>query len=341
MTKETSDNSSGDITLPLIIVNPKSAAGATSGKWASTASELRTHFGPFRVAFTTGPGDAINIAELEAKAGRKFIIACGGDGTINEVANGIIRSGAETELGVLPSGTGGDFRRTLRLPSTNREAAIALRDGKTERMDAGLVTFQGHAGETVSRYFLNISSVGLAAGVIRRVKSAKMFDWLPVDRLRGKASFAVSALQEMLEIEAVPVRIRIDDKPEKIIHTISLCIANSRYFGGGMKIAPEAKVTDGLLDIVNVGDMSTMNLLLNAYSVYRGTHLHLDEVNSTVGRTIEVSPVNPDQEVILETDGEMPGKLPAKFEVVPGAILVRAPRRQTGTNGPQRPVGFN
>src|SRR5690349_20729823 len=99
--------------FPLVIVNPKSAAGATRGKWASIASDLRTHFGPFNVAFTKGPGDGINIATRAVESGRRLLSACGGDGTINEIANGILLSGEDVELGILPSGTGGDFRRTI------------------------------------------------------------------------------------------------------------------------------------------------------------------------------------------------------------------------------------
>src|SRR6187551_3377798 len=151
-----------DLSLPLVIVNPKSAAGATSAKWAEMASDLRTHFGPFNVAFTRGPGKGVELAQAAAIAGRKFIIACGGDGTINEVANGIIRSGADAELGVLPSGTGGDFRRTLGIPSDIPEAAVSLRDGVTKVMDVGKITYQDFDGNTTSRYFLNVSSVGMA-----------------------------------------------------------------------------------------------------------------------------------------------------------------------------------
>ncbi|MEQ1603776.1 MAG: diacylglycerol kinase family protein [Pyrinomonadaceae bacterium] len=317
--------SSSDSTLPLIIVNPKSASGATRDKWSLTASELRAHFGPFSVAFTKSQGDGVTIAHRSARDGRKFIIACGGDGTINEVANGIIQSGKDVELGVLPSGTGGDLRRTLGLPLSNREAAVALRDGETRWMDAGRVTFQDHDGETVSRYFLNISSVGLAASVIKRVKGSRIFDWVPMVGVRGKANFAMSALQEVIGPDAATVRIRIDDGDEKTIQTLCLCIANSRFFGGGMMIAPDAKINDGLLDIINVGDMSTAKIILNAYSLYKGTHLSINEVKSTLAKKIEVSAVDPSHEILLETDGEMPGKLPATYEVVPNAIRVRVP----------------
>ncbi|HEX9917563.1 MAG TPA: acylglycerol kinase family protein, partial [Pyrinomonadaceae bacterium] len=97
--------------LPLVIVNPASAGGATGRAWPRLASDLRAHFGAFNCTFTERAGDAAVIARREARAGRNLIIACGGDGTISEVANGILESGADAELGMLPSGTGGDFRR--------------------------------------------------------------------------------------------------------------------------------------------------------------------------------------------------------------------------------------
>src|SRR5260370_874158 len=116
--------------LPLVIVNPASADGATREAWPKIASNLRTHFGPFSVSFTEAIGDGRRLAAEAAKAGRKLIIACGGDGTISEVANGIIESGRETELGILPSGTGGDFRRSLKIPTNVATAARALREGR-------------------------------------------------------------------------------------------------------------------------------------------------------------------------------------------------------------------
>ncbi len=323
-TKNTSDDVS-----PLVIVNPKSASGATRDRWSQTASDLRAHFGPFSVAWTKGPGDGIDLAERAAESGRKFIIACGGDGTINEVANGILRSGEDVELGVLPSGTGGDFRRTLGMPLTNRDAADALRDGETRTIDAGKVTFLDLHGNKVERYFLNVSSFGLAASIIKRVKSAKVFDWLPVESVRGRANFAASTLREIVGMEPVLVRVKIDDRDQETLQTINFCIANARYFGGGMMIAPNAKINDGFLDVVNIGDISTAKILLNAYTLYRGTHNDLPEVKSTTARKIEVSALDPSTEILLETDGELPGKLPATYEVVPDALRVRVPRAET------------
>jgi YegS/Rv2252/BmrU family lipid kinase len=309
---------------PLIIVNPKSAGGSTESRWAQIASDMAAHFGPFELEFTRRPGHGIELARQAAEGGRGFIIACGGDGTINEVANGILRSGKDAELGVLPSGTGGDFRRTLSMPATARECARGLREGVSKKIDVGKVTFHGHDGKTSNRFFLNVSSFGLSAAINERVKQLDL-GWLPNNALRGKAKFAYSTLQEALEVDATLVRVKIDDKDERSLNTLNFCVANSRYFGGGMKIAPDAKLNDGYLDLVNIGEMHTSKILLKAYKLYTGSHLDLKEVNHTFARRIEVTPAN-GKEVKIETDGELPGKLPAVFEVVPEALSVRVPR---------------
>lgn len=308
-----------------MIVNPRSAAGATRENWSATASDLRAHFGPFNVAFTKSPGDGAVIAEKAAADGRSFIIACGGDGTINEVANGILHSGFDVELGVLPSGTGGDFRRTLGMPNGNRDAADALRNGETRVVDVGRVSFTSHSGKKAERYFLNVSSAGLAADVIRRVKSTKVFDWLPVESLRGRANFAISTLKEVLDLDPITLRVVFDEGEPHLLQTIAFCVANSRYFGGGMFIAPDAKINDGLLDVVNIGDIGAAKILMNAYSLYRGTHLEMKEVKSKLAARISIESADPTREVEIETDGELPGRLPAVYEIVPNALRIRVP----------------
>jgi len=311
--------------LPLIIVNPRSASGATRDNWSSIASDLRTHFGPFQVAFTKGPSDGIDLARRSAEEGRRLIIACGGDGTINEIANGIIESGTDCELGIFPSGTGGDFRRTLCIPTELREAARTLRDGRTEAIDVGKITYLNHKGESESRYFLNVSSFGLAASIIERVKGSTSLKWLPLDTVRGRASFALSTLQEVAGLATTNVRVKLDDGDEHPLSTVNFCIANARYFGGGMMIAPDAKIADGFLDVINIGDINTAKILLNAYTLYRGSHLSLKEVRDTLARRIEARPLNDGDEVHIEVDGELLGRLPAVYEVVPKALKVRVP----------------
>jgi YegS/Rv2252/BmrU family lipid kinase len=310
--------------LPLVIVNPKSASGATRDRWSSITSDIRTHFGPFNVAFTKSRGHGSELSKHAAENGRKLIIACGGDGTINEVANGILESGGDAELGVLPSGTGGDFRRSLELPHGSREAARALKNAETKAIDVGKVTFHDHEGNAVSRYFLNVSSVGLAASIIERVKTTNYANWLPVPSLRGKASFAISTLQEVIGIGYATLRVRVDDGEEHGLSSVNFCIANARYFGGGMLIAPEAKIDDGFFDIINIGDLSTLKILLKAHTLYRGTHIALPEVKTRLAKRVEIRSESND--VHLEIDGELPGKLPAVYEIVPKALKIRVPK---------------
>lgn len=315
------------LNVPLIIVNPKSAGGSTEGRWARLAADLARHLGAFRVEFTRAQGHAIEIARNAAGSGHKFIVACGGDGTINETANGILQSGANAELGVLPSGTGGDFRRTLNVPTDSRGLAIYLRDGATRMIDVGRVTFQNHENEQTSRYFLNVSSFGLSASINERVKTQTNLAWLPGDVLRGKAKFAVSTLREVFGSEYVTVRVRIDDGEEKSLNTINFCVANSRFFGGGMKIAPDAVLNDGFFDVVNIGDIRTAKIIFNAYRLYSGSHLALEEVNHKPAKRVAVRPANEADEIHIETDGELPGKLPAVYEIVPNALKVRVPKK--------------
>jgi len=310
--------------LPLLIVNPKSASGSTKDRWAEMAADFRVHFGPFQVAFTKYAGDAIEIARRGAEQGRKLIIACGGDGTINEVANGLIESGRDVELGILPSGTGGDFRRSLGISNTEREAARELRTGETRTIDVGRVTFQNFKDEKVSRYFLNVSSFGLSASIIERVKRTSFLNWLPKSFLRGKTSFAFSTLQEVLDLHFKTVRVKIDDGEERSLNTVNFCVCNARYFGGGMLIAPDSSLTDGVFDIVNIGDIKTAKILLNAWKLYGGTHLTLPEVKASHGKKVVVTAT---EEVNIEIDGELPGKLPATFEIIPQALKLRVPKK--------------
>jgi YegS/Rv2252/BmrU family lipid kinase len=309
---------------PLIIVNPASAGGATGRAWPKLASDVARHFGAFAVAFTERNGEASEIAEREAAGGRRLIIACGGDGTISEVANGILRSGADAELGVLPSGTGGDFRRTLKVPLRHADAARHLREGSTRVLDAGRVTFTDERGEEQSRFFVNVASFGMGGDVIKRVKAREGLPAGAARLLGGRLSFAAAALQATLAFEKPEVRVRLDGGRESRLTVTNFCVANARYFGGGMKIAPTAKMNDGLFDVVAVGDMSTLSILANSYRVYLGTHLGMQDVRHARARRVGAEPAS-GEVVKLEVDGELVGRLPAVFEILPGRLRVRCP----------------
>ena len=310
--------------LPLIIVNPSSAGGATGEAWPGVASAVRRHFGPFEVAFTKRSGEAVEIAEREARAGRTFVIACGGDGTVNEVANGLLRSESRAELGLLPSGTGGDFRRTLGIPQRTADAARALREGETRTMDAGRVTFLNEGGTEESRYFVNVASFGMGGDVIKRVKSREGLPAGAARLLGGRLSFAAAALQAAVTFEKPPVRVSLDGGAASQLNVANFCVANARYFGGGMKIAPSALVDDGRFDVVAVGDVSALTVLANSYRLYLGTHLGMQEVRHALARRVRAESVS-ETVVKLEVDGELVGSLPAEFELLPGALRVRCP----------------
>ncbi|HEX8499500.1 MAG TPA: diacylglycerol kinase family protein [Pyrinomonadaceae bacterium] len=311
--------------LPLIIVNPASASGATGRAWPGAASDVRRHFGPFEVAFTQRGGEAVEIAEREARAGRRLVIACGGDGTISEVANGILRAGSDAELGVLPSGTGGDFRRTLGIPARTADAAKALREGETRTMDAGRVRFVSEGGVEETRFFVNVASFGMGGDVINRVKTRSGLPSGAARLLGGRASFAAAALQAALTFEKPEVSVSLDGGPRSRLTVANFCVANARYFGGGMKIAPAAKVDDGRFDVVAVGDVSALTVLANSYRLYLGTHLGMREVRHARARAVRAESAS-GMEVKLEVDGELAGRLPAEFEILPGALRIRCPR---------------
>lgn len=313
--------------LPLVIVNPKSAAGATGEAWAGIASDLRSHFGSFSVAFTAKPRHGIALGSEAARRGVKLIIACGGDGTISEVANGILESGTDAELGILPSGTGGDFRRSIMIPNRSRDAAGILRTGKTRRIDVGRVTFTNESGAEENRYLIGVASFGMSADIIRRVKNTTS-EWLPTQAprwLSGRVNFGTSMLRAAMESPATEVVVQLDDEHERHLTVANFCIANGRYFGGGMKIAPEAKLTDGRFDIVSIGELGARKILTNAPRIYLGSHLSMDEVHHTLARRVGARAAHNDELVAIEIDGELPGYLPATIQILPGALKVRCP----------------
>jgi YegS/Rv2252/BmrU family lipid kinase len=296
--------------MSLVIVNPASAGGRTGETWPQIASDLRSQFGAFRVLFSKHRGDATVLAIEAARKGAQLIIACGGDGTISEVANGILSSGKDVELGILPSGTGGDFRRTLEIPSRTRDAARILRTGRTARIDAGRVTYVDHNGIDATRYFVGVASCGMSTKVIERVKT-------------DHESFASALLKTAMRNEPVRLVVQLDDSHEHHLVVSNLCVANARYFGGGMKIAPGAKLTDGKFDVIGVGDLSALKIFTSAPRIYAGSHLSMPQVSHALARKITVRAADRAAEVALEVDGELPGRLPATFQIIPEALSVR------------------
>jgi YegS/Rv2252/BmrU family lipid kinase len=307
-----------DLARPLVIVNPRSGRGLTESRWARVRGALTDGLGELDSAFTAGPRDAGAIAEREAAAGRKLIVALGGDGTISEVANGILQAGAgaTTELGIVPRGTGGDFRRTLELPHDVAEAARRVRDGRARAVDAGRVRFRGPDGATEVRHFVNVASFGFSSAVATRANASSK-------RFGGRFAFFAATVRALVSYDNTDVWLTIDDRPRERRRVMLAAVGNGRFFGGGMKICPEARLDDGALDLVTVGDFSKGEVLTNIGRLYEGTHLALDSVENARVTRVAVEPVEADAQIPVELDGETPGHLPAVFEILPAALRIR------------------
>jgi diacylglycerol kinase (ATP) len=307
-----------DTQRPLVIVNPRSGGGLAEAGWAKLVAGLTDGLGPFDTVFTTAPRDATAIARREAQAGRKLIVAFGGDGTISETAHGILEAGAgaTSELGIIPRGTGGDFRRTLDLPKDLAEAARRVREGAARVIDAGRVTYVAHDGGAETRHFINVASFGYSSAVASRANNSSK-------RFGAKMAFVGAAVRTLLAYDNTDVWLTLDDGPRHRRRVMLTAVGNGRFFGGGMKICPEAQLDSGALDVVVVGDLSRGDVIFKGSRLYDGSHLSIEDVTSARARKLVAEPVESDALVPIELDGETPGRLPATFEVLPGALRVR------------------
>lgn len=305
--------------LPLIIVNPAAGGGSAGREWTRSAAQILNHFGPFETAFTRGSGDATQIAERESRTGRRLIIAFGGDGTISEVAGGILLGGSSSELGVLPRGTGSDFHRSLELPSRLADAAHALRNSRSVSIDVGRAIVESKKGNTESHYFVNSASFGLSGEVADRTnRSSKAWG--------GMIAFASRTVRSAFTYDPPDVYLQVEDEPERRSPITMVCLNNGRFFGGGMKIAPSASLVDGRLDLVVVRKLSFAQILAKGPLLYAGAHLGLPEVEHRTARHAQARPTDSRLRIPVEIDGECLGFLPARFEVCPQALLLRVPR---------------
>jgi diacylglycerol kinase (ATP) len=248
------------------------------------------------------------------------VVAVGGDGTLNEVVNGFFHNGAPiptaTKLAMVPLGTGGDFRRTLRIPLDTKAAIEVLTTGLVRRLDAGCVTYQDHDGNTAVRHFINIADAGLGGEVVHRVNTEpKTF---------GAATFTLTSFRTLLTYKNKPMSVNVDGNSRDLVAQ-QVVIANCQYFGGGMRMAPAASPTDGVFDVILVGDAGKLETIRRLGDIRSGKHL--DQRNPKIqlvyGKRISVTST---EKVRLDLDGEQPGFLPALFEIQPGAIEFITPR---------------
>ena len=304
-------------TRTLVIVNPFSRDGATGRRFAGVERRLREALGPLEVEWTKAPRDAERLAREAVRAGVERLLVAGGDGTLSEVATGLLGAGlAEyARIGVLPFGTGGDFARTLGLPRQLERAIACIAEGKVRRIDAARVTLHDDQGRERVYFGVNITSLGISALVVTLAERSPRF-------VGGSGAFLLGTLRAILRHRSHPVTLRVD---AEVVHEGPLILAtaaNGRYFGGGMLVCPNALCDDGRLDVVVVAGLSKLQLLARLYGIYRGTHLNDPSVRSFRGRVIEA--IGPPA-VRLEIDGEPLGALPARIEILEGALSLLAP----------------
>lgn len=291
----------------VVILNPE------AGSVKNVAAVIRRirHLPDVDVRRTARKGDAVRFARTALRKGCEMIVAAGGDGTLNEVVNGIGATNSNVRLGLIPLGTGNDFARTLGLPTDLDEAIAVLAAGHTRAIDLVRVT------SDKVRYFVNVSAGGFSGLVNEKLTPAMKKTWGPLAYLRS----AVAALPQL---RAYRTKVSFDKKKPLTLSLYNVVIANGRYVAGGRQIAPKASIDDGLLDIILIKERPAAELALLAAQVALGNHLSSDAI---VFRRAAKVTVNSRPGMWFNVDGELVGNDPATFEVVPRALqfVVAAP----------------
>lgn len=297
-----------------VIVNPYAGNRRAGACWPLVERRLREVNPDFHAHLTSRPGEATEVARRALLNGSDRILVMGGDGTLNEVVNGFFDGtravAPHATLGIIPIGTGTDFVRSLNLPRDPLQALESMSSATPQPVDVGRVWCTGDNGQPVTRYFINIADFGFGGAVANRVNHANK-------RFGGFLTFLGGLLVTLATYQNAQVRVRIDGAAEEAMVINSVTIANGQYFGGGMLVAPHARIDDGLFEIVIVGDVTRPEVLKNIPRLYRGTLAKHAKVRTLRARRLEATST---QQVLIEADGEAPGKLSAVFEIVPRAV---------------------
>ncbi|MEE2789672.1 MAG: diacylglycerol kinase family protein [Myxococcota bacterium] len=309
------------MTQTFVLVNPASANGKTRRQWPSLALALRSQLGAFEVGFTEYSGHGTVLIREAIHRGVRHVVSVGGDGTHNEVVNGFFEGerclADDLCLSLVPAGTGGDLRRTLGLP-TDPHAAILAVGRNRRRVDLGRMSYLNHDGEVALAHFINIASFG-AAGLVDRIvnRSSKV--------LGGRLSFMLGAVRGTMQYRNQAMQVILNpEMPDEIRlrgRMFNGVIANARFFGGGMKVAPDALMDDGLFDVITMGELSTLDVVRGMPSLYAGTHVDRAKIQTFRASVIRAEPTQ-GEEILIDLDGEQPGRLPATFSVLPKMIEV-------------------
>ena len=282
---------------------------------------LAERLGPVKVCFTEGPGHATALARDLAEAACDLLIVAGGDGTLNEVVNGILTSSCDVRVGLLPLASGGDFARTLGLAGL-ASAINALAAGDCRRVDAFRARFRGPGGAPAERCFLNAASFGLGGVAAQRVRGW----WRAIP---GRARYLAATIPTLASGRSFQVTLSLDDCLPATFDVTTAAVANGQYQGGGIRIAPEAAIDDGLADITVVERVSLADVAVHLPILYSGALYSHPKVRHWRAARVRAEA---ETEVPLELDGEPVGTLPLQIEALPQALrLIFPPTGKTGT----------
>ena len=305
-----------------VVVNPAAGRFKDPGHWNPVLAQLRQEFPGARIRQTEGPGDERRaVGELLARDVRRIIVA-GGDGSVHQVVETLLASplspADRPTIGFVPLGSGNDFARGLGIPMDPVTAVHALSNAREVAVDIGRLTF---LGETPVRtvYWMNQSYLGFGARVVDRVARGTR----PADQ----SAYVRASLRELLHARAHRYALKTDEGPEEWTESVNLLVTNGRYSGSGMLTSPRADPTDGAFDVVFVAPIGRLRLLQGLRRFRAGTHLELPEVRTWRVRSLIVKAERSDE--LVEADGDIVGKLPARYDVLPGALRVLVP-----TSGP-------
>jgi diacylglycerol kinase (ATP) len=292
-----------------VVVNPASGGGRTARLWRSLPARLRSAGLHFEAAETSGPGSATELARGAAAAGWPLVVAVGGDGTVNEVVNGLVQADGPSRatLGVIMAGRGRDTAGNLGIARDHEAAIRRLVHGDEILVDLGVAEWPTGA----RRVFLNSAGAGFDAAAAARAVSIRM---------PGTVPYLLGALGALRAHRAVPATVRLDGQLAWTGSMTMVAVANGPRFGGGMRIAPAARPDDGLLDLIVVGDLPRWELLAWLPTVYWGAHLRHARVRAAQGRSVEVETEVP---VPVHLDGELAGTTPLRITVRAGGLRVR------------------
>lgn len=284
----------------LFIINPKAGKGRTLNVIPQIKETFMGQQEDYIIEVTEYPGHASIIAREYTSKGIYRVYAVGGDGTLNEVLNGMVHS--KSFLGVIPCGSGNDFIKSIYDKKGEEYLVRDIINGKTQVMDLGKVK---------NRYFLNISSVGIDAEVVSNALDLKRIPFVS-----GTLAYLISAITTISKYCSKEVELIIDGKRINVDLTL-FAVANGKYYGGGMKVAPLADLKDGYFDLCLVSKLSRIKMLLLFPKLINGTHSEINEVKFLRGKNIQI---NTESEIAINIDGELIKSNSIDFSIIAGGI---------------------